>query len=86
MPTDLNLHCNVRQAYRQAMEQRRTQREAFHSALDLVLEGKPHADPVSTGRAVALMLANEPGLLGGARKARERQGPQPRREVAKRRP
>ena len=75
MTADLNLHRNVRQAYRQAMEQHRTQRQAFHSAVDMVLERNPHADPASTGRAVAVMLANEPGLSGGSRKAREASRP-----------
>ena len=60
MPADLNLHRNVREAFRQAMAEHRTQREAFHCAMDLVLQQEPHADPASTGRVVALMLATEP--------------------------
>jgi hypothetical protein len=70
MPADRNLHRNVREAYRQAMEQYRTQREAFQSVVDLVLERRSSADPASAGRAVAVMLANEPELPAAfARKA-----------------
>ena len=60
MPDDVNLHRNVREAYREAMLHHRTQREAFSSAMGLVLEQEPQADLASAGRAVAVMLANEP--------------------------
>jgi hypothetical protein len=60
MPSDLNLHLDVRDAFRQAMADHRTQHEAFDRARSLVLEREPHADPASAGRIVAIMLANEP--------------------------
>ena len=62
MPADLNpdLHRDVRNAYRQAMAQHRTNREAFRCATDLLLNQEPDADPARAGRLVAVMLANEP--------------------------
>jgi hypothetical protein len=62
MPAGLNpnLHRSVRDAYREAMAQHRTEREAFHCAIDLLLDQEPDADPARAGRVVAVMLANEP--------------------------
>ena len=60
MPSDL--HVTVRQVYRDAMAQQKTQREAFHLAMDLVLEREPQADRTDARRVVAIMLANEPEL------------------------
>jgi hypothetical protein len=60
MPSDL--HRIVRQAYRDAMAQQKTQREAFHLAMDLVLEREPQAGHANARRVVAIMLANEPEL------------------------
>ena len=63
MPSDL--HVTVRQAYRDAMAQQKTQREAFHLAMDRVLEREPQADRTNARRVVAIMLANEPELSVG---------------------
>jgi hypothetical protein len=60
MTSDLNLHRNVREAYRQAMVNHTTQRDAFRCAMDLVLEQEPQADSARAARTVAVMLANEP--------------------------
>ena len=60
MPSDL--HCAVRQAYRDAMAKQKTPREAFHLAMDLVLEREPQADHANARRVVVIMLANEPEL------------------------
>jgi hypothetical protein len=60
MPSDR--HVTVRQAYRDAMAQQKTQREAFHLTMDRVLEREPQADRADARRVVAIMLANEPEL------------------------
>ena len=58
-----DLHAAVRQAYRLAMAEHRTQHQAFDRALALVLEQFPQ-EPGAARRAVAIMLANDPDPLG----------------------
>jgi hypothetical protein len=57
------LHAAVRAAYRGAMAARRTDREAFETALSILLEHRPQR-PEMARRAVALMLATDPNPLG----------------------
>ena len=55
-------HLAIRETYRRAMAERKTQREAFDLALALLLEKQPQALRAAR-RAVAVMLAYEPYLL-----------------------
>jgi hypothetical protein len=57
------LHVAVRAAYRGAMAERRTEREAFESALAVLIEHRPQTTAAAR-RAVALMLATDPDPLG----------------------
>ena len=57
------LHVAVRAAYRGAMAERRTEREAFESALAILIEHQPQM-AATARRAVALMLATDPDPLG----------------------
>ena len=62
MLSDLDLHANVRDAYRQAMAQHRTQREGFNWVVGLLLEQRPHLQPGNARQVAAVMLSNEPQL------------------------
>jgi hypothetical protein len=60
-----DLHRTVRETYRQAISERRPQREAFDLATQLVRVGQPRAEPAEARRLVAKMLCYEPPALHG---------------------
>lgn len=60
--TGPDLHFSVREAYRRAMSQRRTEAEAYDLAVALVLKGWPHVVEKAR-RLVAFMLATDPAPL-----------------------
>jgi hypothetical protein len=68
MGIPLDLHHAVRKTDRQAIAERRGQREAFDLALNLVLERQPQARPPAR-RAVAIMLVYKPDFLPGTSSA-----------------
>jgi hypothetical protein len=65
-----NLHFAVCETYRQAISERRAEREAFDMATRVVCERHPGVPPVEARRRVAEMLCSDPpayGLLGGVK-------------------
>lgn len=58
-----DLHVSVREAYRRAMAERRTEAEAYDLALAVVLERWPQ-EMAHARRLVAVMLATDPSPLG----------------------
>jgi hypothetical protein len=63
LPPDL--HAAVREAYRRAMAEHRSDQRAFDLALALVLGSLPELSG-DARRAVAIMLANDPSVAGAA--------------------
>jgi hypothetical protein len=63
LPPDL--HAAVREAYRRAMAEHRSDQRAFDLALALVLRSLPELSG-DARRAVAIMLANDPFVAGAA--------------------
>jgi hypothetical protein len=63
LPPDL--HAAVREAYRRAMAEHRSEHYAFDLALALVLGRLPNVSG-DARRAVAIMLANDPSVVGAA--------------------
>jgi hypothetical protein len=59
-----NLHFAVCETYRQAISERRAQREAFDMAARLVCERYPGVKPVEARRQVAAMLCYDPPASG----------------------
>jgi hypothetical protein len=54
------LHREVRESYRNAMRERRTQESAFDLAIALLRDREPGLDQLEARRVVARMLAQEP--------------------------
>ncbi len=65
-----DLHRTVRKTYRQAISERRAQREAFDLATQLMRARQPRGKPVEARRLVAKMLCYEPPALHGNGKVR----------------
>jgi ABC-type lipoprotein export system ATPase subunit len=63
LPPDL--HAAVREAYRRAMAEHRSDQRAFDLALALVVGSLPELSG-GARRAVAIMLANDPSVVGAA--------------------
>lgn len=59
-----NLHYAVCETYRQAISERRAQREAFDMAAKLMCERHPDVKPFEARRRVATMLCCDPPLSG----------------------
>ena len=62
-----NLHFAVCKIYRQAISERRAEREAFDMATSALCERRPGIRPVEARRRVAEMLCNDPpgsGITG----------------------
>ena len=62
-----NLHSAVCEVYRQAISERRAEREAFDMATSALCERHPGIRPVEARRRVAEMLCNDPpgsGITG----------------------
>jgi hypothetical protein len=59
-----NLHYTVCEIYRQAISERRAQREAFDMATKLVCERHPGAKPFEARRRVAAILCYDPPVSG----------------------
>jgi hypothetical protein len=59
-----NLHYAVCDTYRQAISERRAQREAFDMATKLVCERQPDVKPLEARRRVATMLCGDPPISG----------------------
>jgi hypothetical protein len=64
-----DLHRTVREAYRQAISERRAQREAFDLATQLLRASQPRVKPIEARRLVAKMLCYEPSALHGNRES-----------------
>jgi len=60
-----SIHRTVRETYRQAISERRAQREAFDLATQLLRTQQPRVKPVEARRLVAKMLCCEPPALHG---------------------
>lgn len=59
-----NLHFAVCATYRQAIAERRAEREAFDMATRVVCERHPGVPPVEARRRVAEMLCGDPPVSG----------------------
>jgi hypothetical protein len=59
-----NLHFAVCETYRQAIAERRKEREAFDMATKVVCERQPGVRPVEARRRVAEMLCGDPPVSG----------------------
>jgi hypothetical protein len=59
-----NLHIAVCRTYRQAIAERRAEREAFDMATRVVCERHPGVQPVEARRRVAEMLCGDPPVSG----------------------
>jgi hypothetical protein len=59
-----NLHVAVCETYRQAIAERRAEREAFDMAARVVCERHPGVRPVEARRRVAEMLCGDPPVAG----------------------
>jgi hypothetical protein len=62
-----DLHNAVCEAYREAISQRRAEREAFDMAVAVVCDRHPGMMPVEARRRVARMLCYDPPASGAAR-------------------
>jgi hypothetical protein len=60
-----DLHRTVRETYRQAISERKAQREAFDLVTQLLRARQPLVKPVEARRLVAKMLCHEPPALHG---------------------
>ena len=59
-----NLHFAVCETYRQAITERRPEREAFDMATRVVCQQQPGVRPVEARRRVAEMLCGDPPVSG----------------------
>jgi hypothetical protein len=64
--TAANLHFAVCETYRQAITERRPEREAFDMAARVVCERQPDMRPGEARRRVAEMLCGDPPVSGTA--------------------